>query len=251
MVVEVADENQLMLELQQQQQLIESLLATQRALLEQRDSLSEDLSQKMSQLWSDVSMEPSSRKKKRGVFDVEVDDCEAAVYRSSIASLEESSEVVTYRSLGDIELDESDLGLGDLQAEVGAVAAAHALECAADSTNTFRSAAVAATDDDDGADGGDGPSGSWALARRVEILMEIGRRLKVAPTRGRRAVCGRAPVGADPRAACGVWACAGWRRSAGGARCVGVRRSAPVRGELSRTARARGSCSRGRLSAPS
>jgi len=180
MVVEVADENQLMLELQQQQQLIESLLATQRALLEQRDSLSEDLSQKMSQLWSDVSMEPSSRKKKRGVFDVEVDDCEAAVYRSSIASLEESSEVVTYRSLGDIELDESDLGLGDLQAEVGAVAAAHALECAADSTNTFRSAAVAATDDDDGADGGDGPSGSWALARRVEILMEIGRRLKEA-----------------------------------------------------------------------
>jgi len=156
-------------ELQQQQALIESLLATQRALLEQRDSLSDELSGKMAQLWNDVSETP--RKKKRGALDAEVDDFNSVVYRSSSAT--DVGEPVTYRSLGDIEIDDSDLGLG-VEDEVGAAAAEHARECAvaADTTSTFRSAGVEA-----GAEPAD-EEAAWSLARRVELLMEIGRRLK-------------------------------------------------------------------------
>jgi len=180
-----------MREMQAQQAYIETLLAQQRQLLEARESLSDELCGKMSQLWSDVSaLEPSCKKKKRGFCEPDdVVDFDVCCYRSCTAnSLEDAVvETVTYRSLGDVEIDD--------ESDLDELSASHARDLlAADtcSNTTYRSLGSGGA----GAGGGGGQSSeerradaaaadetdTWSMARSIEILAEIVRRLQETNT---------------------------------------------------------------------
>lgn len=184
-----------MREVQQRQMMIETLLATQRALLEQRDSLSDELCGKMAQLWADVSVAPSGKKRRCELDEPskEVDGYDNLSYRSCSMSADEIDELsaradsgfeqVAYRSLrgalDDLDLDAAGMGFG-ADDEAGAAASEHARNCPADATSTFRSAPAVQAETAGGETAEGAAEAEWMLARRLELLIQIGLRLTEA-----------------------------------------------------------------------